>query len=134
MSTIAGRFDICDTIIGKTTSSTSNNIFVNREYELQIKAQNIRRLSFIIFASEKNHFLMHLPAIQEKLVDLLRNGGSPVVEGEVYLCVRVLLCRLSPHNLSSFWPVLLSELVRRMVLVDVTDEAHRRLNCQVALA
>lgn len=78
---------------------------------MQMKAQNIRRLSFVLLASEKNHFLTQLPAIQEKLVDLLRNGGSPIVESEVYLCIRVLICRLSPHNLSSFWPVLLSELV-----------------------
>ena len=26
--------------------------------------------------------------------------------------MRILLCRLSPHNLSSFWPVILTELVR----------------------
>ena len=78
---------------------------------MQTKAQNIRRMSFTLFASDKNHFLANLPAVQEKLVDLLRNGGSAIVESEVYLCVRILLCRLSPHNLSSFWPVLLSELV-----------------------
>ena len=78
---------------------------------MQMKAQNIRRLSFVLFSSEKNHFLTQLPVIQEKLVDLLRNSNSPLVESEIYLCIRILLCRLSPHNLSSFWPVLLSELV-----------------------
>ena len=78
---------------------------------MQMRAQNVRRLSYVLLASEKNHFLTQLPAIQEKLVDLLRNGGAPIVESEVYLCIRVLICRLSPHNLSSFWPVLLSELV-----------------------
>ncbi|KAL5535972.1 hypothetical protein ACEPAF_4066 [Sanghuangporus sanghuang] len=99
-------------LLSKITSTSSANIFVNREYEMQMRAQNIRRLSFVLFASEKNHFLTQLPAIQEKLVDLLRNGGAPIVESEVYLCIRVLICRLSPHNLSSFWPVLLSELIR----------------------
>ncbi|THH09322.1 hypothetical protein EW145_g2101 [Phellinidium pouzarii] len=94
------------------SAPSAANIFVNREYEMQLKAQNIRRLSFILFASEKNHFLTQLPAVQEKLVDILRSGSVPVVESEVYLCIRVLLCRLSPHNLSSFWPVLLAELIR----------------------
>ena len=91
------------------------NIFSSREYELQMKAQNIRRLSFVLFASEKNHFLTQLPAIQEKLVDILRSGNAAILESEVYLCLRVLICRLSPHNLSSFWPVLLAELVRAVL-------------------
>ncbi|EJC98757.1 uncharacterized protein FOMMEDRAFT_170958 [Fomitiporia mediterranea MF3/22] len=99
-------------LLGKITSTSSANIFTNREYEMQMKAQNIRRLSFVLFASEKNHFLTQLPAVQEKLVDLLRSSGAPVVESEVFLCIRVLICRLSPYNLSSFWPVLLSELIR----------------------
>jgi hypothetical protein len=30
---------------------------------------------------------------------------------QVYLCMRVLLCRLSAHNLASFWPTILTELV-----------------------
>ena len=78
---------------------------------MQMRAQNLRRLSFVIFASEKNHFLTQLPAVQEKMVDILRSGTAPIVESEVYLCIRVLLCRLSAHNLSSFWPVLLAEMV-----------------------
>ena len=65
----------------------------------------------MILSAEKNHFLTSLPSIQEKLVDTLRNVSAPIVQSEVFLCVRVLVCRLSPHNLSSFWPVILTELV-----------------------
>ena len=77
-----------------------------------LRSLNLRRLSFVLLAGEKNHFLTQLPSVQEKLVDILRNVQSPVVQSEVYLCIRVLLCRLSPHNLTSFWPVILTELVR----------------------
>ncbi|KAG8740013.1 hypothetical protein FRC10_004853 [Ceratobasidium sp. 414] len=57
--------------------------------------------------------LAQLPSIQEKLVELLRwTSTEPVIHSEIYLCVRVLLCRLSPHNMSSFWPVILTELIR----------------------
>lgn len=77
-----------------------------------LRSLNIRRLSFVLFAGDKNHFLTLLPSIQEKLVDILRNVTAPIVQSEVYLCIRVLLCRLSAHNLTSFWPVLLTELVR----------------------
>jgi hypothetical protein len=67
----------------------------------------------VLFAGEKNAFLTQLPTIQEKLVDVFRNVTSPVVLSEVFLCIRILLCRLSRHNLTSFWPVVLTELVRR---------------------
>lgn len=78
-----------------------------------LRSLNLRRLSYVLFTGEKNHFLAQLPVIQEKLVDILRtNVVAPIVHSEVYLCMRVLLCRLSPHNLSSFWPVILTELVR----------------------
>ena len=101
----------------KITTAPSANIFTNREYEMLLRSLNLRRLSYVLLSGEKNHFLTQLPSIQEKLVDTLSNVSAPVVQCEVYLCVRVLLCRLSPHNLSSFWPVILTELVRPMRLL-----------------
>ncbi|KZT72967.1 hypothetical protein DAEQUDRAFT_808918 [Daedalea quercina L-15889] len=97
-------------LLAKITTAPSANIFTNREYEMLLRSLNLRRLSYVLLSGEKNHFLTQLPSIQEKLVDTLRNVSSPIVQCEVYLCVRVLLCRLSPHNLSSFWPVILTEL------------------------
>jgi hypothetical protein len=76
-----------------------------------LRSLNLRRLSYVILTGEKNQCLIQLPTIQEKLVDTLRNVTAPIVQSEVYLCVRILLCRLSPHNLSSFWPVILTEMV-----------------------
>ena len=76
-----------------------------------VRSLNLRRLSYVLFSGEKNHFLTQLPTIQEKLVDIFRTVTSPVVQSEVFLCIRVLLCRLSPHNLTSFWPVVLTEMV-----------------------
>lgn len=102
---------LTDVFIGRVTTAPSANIFTNREYEMLLRSLNLRRLSYVLLAGEKNHFLTQLPTIQEKLVDTLRNVNAPIVQSEVYLCIRVLLCRLSPHNLSSFWPVILTELV-----------------------
>ncbi|KAJ7665387.1 Dopey, N-terminal-domain-containing protein [Mycena polygramma] len=99
-------------LLAKVATAPSANIFTNREYEMLLRSLNIRRLSFVLFAGDKNHFLTLLPSIQEKLVDILRNVTAPIVQSEVYLLIRVLLCRLSPHNLTSFWPVLLTELYR----------------------
>ncbi|KAH8998778.1 Dopey, N-terminal-domain-containing protein [Lactarius hatsudake] len=98
--------------LGKVTSAPSTNIFTNRETENQLRSMNMRRTSYVLLCGEKNQFLTSLPTIQEKLVDTLKNASAPAVQAEVYLCVRVLLCRLSPHNLDSFWPVILSEMYR----------------------
>lgn len=81
-----------------------------------VRSLNLRRLSLVLFVGEKNHFLTQLPSVQEKLADTLRNVPSPIVQSEVFLCIRVLLCRLSAHNLTSFWPVILTELAS--VLLD----------------
>ncbi|KIM47693.1 hypothetical protein M413DRAFT_439360 [Hebeloma cylindrosporum] len=99
-------------LLGKLTNAPSANIFTNREYEMLLRSLNLRRLSYVLFTGEKNHFLTQLPTIQETLVDIFRGVSSPVVQGEVFLCIRVLLCRLSPHNLTSFWPVVLTEMYR----------------------
>lgn len=98
--------------LGKVTSAPSTNIFTNRETENQLRSMNLRRTSYILLCGEKNQFLTSLPTIQEKLVETLKNSSAPAVQAEVYLCVRVLLCRLTPHNLDSFWPVISSEMYR----------------------
>ncbi|KAI0334441.1 hypothetical protein GY45DRAFT_1318466 [Cubamyces sp. BRFM 1775] len=116
-------------LLGKITTVPSANIFTNREYEMLLRSLNLRRLSYVILSAEKNHFLAQLPSIQEKLVDTLRNVSAPIVQSEVYLCVRVLLCRLSPHNLSSFWPVVLTELYRifEQILENVPGDGSEEL-------
>ncbi|KAF8167553.1 Dopey, N-terminal-domain-containing protein [Crassisporium funariophilum] len=98
-------------LLGKVAYAPSANIFTNREYEMLLRSLNLRRLSYVLFTGETNHFLTQLPSIQEKLVDIFRSVTSPIVQSEVFLCIRVLLCRLSPHNLTSFWPVVLTEMV-----------------------
>ncbi|KAG2076732.1 hypothetical protein BDR04DRAFT_1132425 [Suillus decipiens] len=99
-------------LLSRVATSPSANIFTNRENEMLLRSLNLRRLALVLFTGEKNHFLTQLPAIQEKLVDILRNVPSPIVQCEVYLCIRVLLCRLAAHSMTSFWPVILTELYR----------------------
>ncbi|KAK2464744.1 hypothetical protein APHAL10511_003162 [Amanita phalloides] len=99
-------------VVAKVAAAPSTNIFANREYEMLLRSLNVRRLSFILFAGDKNQFLSQLPTIIERLVEVLRNATSPVVQSEVFLCIRVLLCRLSPRNLTGFWPMVLTELYR----------------------
>ncbi|KAI0095247.1 Dopey, N-terminal-domain-containing protein [Irpex rosettiformis] len=121
-------------LLGRITTAPSANIFANKEYEMLLRSLNFRRLSYVILTGEKNQFLIQLPTIQEKLVDTLRNVTAPIVQSEVYLCVRILLCRLSPHNLSSFWPVILTELYRvfEQILISLPSDGAEDLGLILA--
>lgn len=66
-----------------TTTSSAANIFINRELESLSKSMSIRRLSYTIYCAEKNRYLTQLPAIQEKVVELLRANVSDLVHSEV---------------------------------------------------
>ncbi|KAK4687443.1 hypothetical protein P7C73_g2673, partial [Tremellales sp. Uapishka_1] len=100
-------------LLSRIVAAPSTNIFTNRDQEMVARSLNLRRLSFVLLAAEKNHLITQLPSIQEKLVEILRtNVVSPKVHSEVYLCLRVLTCRISPQHLTNFWPVILTELLR----------------------
>lgn len=93
-------------------SPPSTNIFTNREAETRMRALNIRRMSYVLYSSPKDYWLTQLPLIQEKLVDLLRNSANDPAINEVYLCLRVLLIRFESKHLNSFWPVVITEMMR----------------------
>lgn len=96
-------------VLGRISWS-STALFTSREAELAQKASSLRRLSFLLYCGTTDQFLPVLPSIQEKIVDLLKWTTSPSVILEIYLCLRVLVCRTTTKHLSSFWPVLLTEM------------------------
>ncbi|GAA6058598.1 hypothetical protein JCM10212_004009 [Sporobolomyces blumeae] len=99
-------------LVGKVSTVSSANIFTNRELESLSRALSLRRLTYTIFTGEKDRYLTQLPIIQEKLVDLLRSSVGDMVHAEVYLCLRVLFCRVGNQHLAGLWPVILTELLR----------------------
>ncbi|RIA92963.1 Dopey, N-terminal-domain-containing protein [Glomus cerebriforme] len=99
-------------LLGRLSTSPANALFVSKEQESLNRALNLRRLSFVIYCGKENQYLTYLPSIQEKLVELFKLGLSELVHAEIYLTLRILMCRISNHHLSNFWPVILTELVR----------------------
>ncbi|KAI6031355.1 Dopey, N-terminal-domain-containing protein [Pisolithus microcarpus] len=75
---VKALFDSDKTSFGDLLSRIAEN-------EMLLRSLNLRRLSFVLFTGEKNHFVTQLPSVQEKLVDILRNVPSPIVQSEVYL-------------------------------------------------
>ena len=99
-------------VIGRVSTAPTNNLFTSRETDLMTRAVSIRRLSYSIYAGERDTFLAQLPLIQEKVVDILRSNAPELVQAEIYLCMRVLLCRFASQHLAGFWPIILTELLR----------------------
>jgi hypothetical protein len=84
-----------------------------RSRELDVsRARFVKRLAFILFAGVQDQCVHILPQIQERLVEALRVASSPRLHNEVFLCFRCMLLRFSAPKLASFWPVILTELVR----------------------
>lgn len=70
------------------TMSTTAVMFLSKDAEILSKAQMIRRLSLLTFWANFDAFRMHLPALQEKLVELTKYYNGLVL-GEVdCVCVR----------------------------------------------
>ncbi|KAJ1730347.1 hypothetical protein LPJ61_003061 [Coemansia biformis] len=101
-----------DLLAKVSSTSAAPAIFANREHEAHMRAIALRRLSFVIWAGTVNQYLSSLPHVQEKLVEILKSTPHPVVQMEVFLCLRVLLCRIANQHMSNFWPMLLTELMR----------------------
>ncbi|KAJ9601413.1 hypothetical protein L9F63_000437, partial [Diploptera punctata] len=93
--------------------SGSLSIFSSREQEYELRAQLLKRLAFVILCSETDQYHKYMPEIQERLADSLRLPQVvPSVQAQVFLCFRVLLLRMSPHHVTSLWPIIISEMVQ----------------------
>lgn len=63
-------------------------MFLSKDAEILNKALHIRRLSFLTFWGNFDTFRMHLPSLQEKLVELTRYYNGYIL-GEVFYFLKV---------------------------------------------
>lgn len=93
-------------------SLAPQNIFVSKTEENKSRALSVKRLAFVIYSGAVDQYTDQLPLIQEKLVDALKIRDYGKTISKVFLCLRVLLVRVSANALRVFWPVILAELTR----------------------
>ncbi|XP_054267327.1 protein dopey-1 homolog [Macrosteles quadrilineatus] len=121
------------------SQGNSLSLFSSREQEYEQRAQLLKRLAFVILCSEKDQFHKHTPDIQERLAESLRLPQVvPGVQSQVFLCFRVLLLRMSPHHVTSLWPIIVSEVVQVMLhmehdLSTDTEEFRRNNSSHIRL-
>ncbi|XP_050391433.1 protein dopey-1 isoform X1 [Patella vulgata] len=93
------------------TPSGSLNLFSSKEQEYEQRAQMLKRLSFTIFCSDRDQYQRNMPDIQERLAESLKVPQVPSVQAQVFLCFRVLILRMTSHQLTSLWPTIITEMV-----------------------
>lgn len=89
--------------------ATSARLEADRKTQL-----NLRRIATLIMASGIDVFVADLPAILERLVELLAatatSSPSSTTRAEIYMVIRALTLRTSAVHLSPLWPIVNSEL------------------------
>lgn len=79
------------------------------------KAQlNLRRISLIILSASDDYFITEMPALLQKLEDLLgataSSSPSSATRAEVFMVLRALTLKSTATTLCQFWPLINSEL------------------------
>ncbi|KAG0638060.1 Dopey, N-terminal-domain-containing protein [Tuber brumale] len=107
-------------LLGRITPPTTAGVLfgvgaTSARQEADKKTQlNLRRIAFLIFAAEIDTFIVNLPELEEKLVELLSatavTSPSSATRGDIYLVFRALALRTSPVHISSLWPLINTEL------------------------
>ncbi|VDL29077.1 unnamed protein product [Hymenolepis diminuta] len=95
------------------SQGTGLNIFSSKEAECEQRAAHLKKISFIVFASEREQYCRSVSEILERLTDNLRamtDLNVPILT-QMFLCTRVLVTRLSSESLASLWLLVIPELV-----------------------
>ena len=100
-------------ILGRITVTQNTNIFLSKDQEVYNRTVMLRRLSLILMCGTVDQYAKHFPNIQEKINELLKIG-HPRAYVEVYLCLRVLLCRMIHSRVAQLSAIVFTEMVRRL--------------------
>lgn len=88
-------------LVTDTFSRISTNVFTSRASELHQTQKALKMLTFYIFSGAVDDFARCASAIFDRLVDLLK---EPLMTSSIFLCLRVLLVRLSWSVIAECWP------------------------------
>lgn len=83
-----------------------------------MRAQSLKRLTFVILSSDMDQYNAQLNEIQERLSENLRLSQVPIVHVQVFTCYRVLLIRMRPASFVSLWPSMVTELVQVLTQIE----------------
>lgn len=97
---------------------------------------SLRRMAVLVLAAADDAFVVNLVGIQEKLADLMNataaSSPSSATRAEIFMLLRGLVLKISPIHMTSFWPIINSELYDAISSL-FPDETHDtyNINCVV---
>ncbi|KAL1842372.1 hypothetical protein VTJ49DRAFT_5437 [Mycothermus thermophilus] len=102
--------------------ATSARLEADRRTQL-----NLRRIATLVAACPADTFVVDLPAITDKLTELLAatatSSPSSATRAEVYMVLRALVLRTSPVHLAPLWPLVNAELHAALASVVAPDHS-----------
>lgn len=102
--------------------ATSARLEADRKTQL-----NLRRVATLVLACGEDAFVTDLPAILDKLTELLgataTSSPSSTTRAEVYMVMRALVLRVSAVHLAPLWPVVNAELHAAIASVVAPDHS-----------
>ncbi|KAF7233118.1 hypothetical protein EG68_06668, partial [Paragonimus skrjabini miyazakii] len=106
------------------------NLFANKEAENDLRAACLKKISYLIFASDPDQYAKSIPDLLERLTECLRLGQGivPQVHSQMFLFSRTMIARMSAVQLTSMWPIIIPELM--MVFKSMSH--HLQQACMVA--
>ncbi|KAL7749665.1 hypothetical protein RI367_004893 [Sorochytrium milnesiophthora] len=114
-------------VLNRINPSQATSIFGSRDQENLTRCSLLRRCSYIVYSGDMDAHLAQLPAIQEKLVDMLRIQAAAPLLSEVFLLMKVLFLRISASNLTNLWPIVITETMRVLRSIDGSKESDESL-------
>ncbi|RDW78114.1 hypothetical protein BP5796_05966 [Coleophoma crateriformis] len=115
-----------------TAPSTAGIVFgvgaTSARLEADRKTQlNLRRVAALVLATVDDNFVIDLPTMQEKMVDLLgatsTSSPSSTTRADIYLLLRALALKTSAVHLAMLWPIINAELHAAIASVAAPDHS-----------
>jgi hypothetical protein len=107
-------------LLGRITAPTTAGIVfgvgaTSARMETDKRTQlNLRRIALLILSNPEDTFVPNLPALSEKIVELLTatptSSPSSATRSEVYILLRSLILKTSSMQLAPLWPIINAEL------------------------
>ncbi|KAF3907485.1 hypothetical protein AA313_de0200438 [Arthrobotrys entomopaga] len=88
----------------------------------------LRRMALLLLAGDKDYFVIYLQEFEAKILEVLSanpiTSPSSATRCEIYLLLRALILRTSSIHLTSFWPIIVSEL--QNLLISLSNGSNLR--------
>ena len=86
------------------------NIFNWNDSESNAGILDLKRICYLLMVCPKDTFIMMESNLQAQITSLLRSTNTTTLKPYLYMVIRVIVLKFSEVHLSTFWPIIYTEL------------------------